>query len=84
MVSRVGRQCAIDVSESVVMTWICLQCSETHEDLPLCYGAEAPQIYRSIPESERAARVELSCDMCVIDRQYFLCRVGSATPFRAL
>jgi hypothetical protein len=74
--------------ESVVLMWTCSQCGETYDDLPLCYGAEAPQIYRSIPESERAARVQLSSDLCVIDRQYFfvqgrLCLPiqGSVDPF---
>ena len=59
------------VSESVGLMWICSQCGEPHDDLPLSFGAEAPQYYASIPEAERGARVELTSDLCIIDKQYY-------------
>jgi hypothetical protein len=62
--------------------WICSQCGETHDDLPLCYGAEAPDLYASIPESERDARAELTSDLCVIDQQYFFVLGRICIPVR--
>ena len=68
--------------------WICSQCGEAHDDLPLSYAAEAPELYASIPEAERDMRTELTSDMCIIDQQYYfvLGRVcipihGSPDPF---
>ncbi|MGO8947527.1 MAG: DUF2199 domain-containing protein [Ktedonobacterales bacterium] len=68
--------------------WTCSKCGETHDDLPLCFGAEAPDLYASIPDAERDARVKLDTDLCVIDQQYFfvLGRIcipmhGSKDPF---
>ena len=64
-------RCAIDLPEEVVPMWKCSQCGETHDDLPLCYGAESPDVYVSIPEAERSARTELNSDLCIIDQQYY-------------
>jgi hypothetical protein len=68
--------------------WTCSQCGEMHDDLPLCYAAEAPDVYASIPEAQRNARAELDSDLCIIDQQYFfvLGRIcipihGSQDPF---
>lgn len=33
----------------------------------MCLGAPAPELWFSVPEAEREARVELSSDQCVID-----------------
>jgi len=68
--------------------WTCSQCGETHDDLPLCYGAEAPELYASIPAAERDVRAELDTDLCIIDQQHFfilgrICIpiIGSKDPF---
>lgn len=37
----------------------------------MCLGAPAPELWFSVPEAEREARVELSSDQCVIDGQHF-------------
>ena len=38
------------------------------------FDAEAPLFYYLIPEHERAARCELSSDVCVVDGKYFFVR----------
>jgi hypothetical protein len=45
--------------------------TEAHDELPMCFGPSAPELWYSIPESERKQRGELSSDQCVIDDQYF-------------
>lgn len=50
--------------------WRCRGCGEVHGELPMHYGAPAPALWFSIPEAERAERVLLSTDMCLIDEQH--------------
>lgn len=49
----------------------CRVCGEVHDGLPLHYGAAAPAVYYSVPEAERAERVLLSSDQCVVDDEHF-------------
>jgi len=51
--------------------YTCRTCGDFHTDLPLCYGAEAPLYWETIPETERSQRGELSSDQCVIDNQHY-------------
>lgn len=52
------------------MRWKCKACGVEHEELPICFGAEAP--WRSlVPENEFAQRVELTEDQCVVDESVF-------------
>jgi hypothetical protein len=53
-------------------TYCCSRCGETHQGLPMSYGASAPALWSMIPPEERAARAELSTDQCIIDGHYFL------------
>ncbi|HEY1374813.1 MAG TPA: DUF2199 domain-containing protein [Candidatus Binatia bacterium] len=53
-------------------TYVCATCGETHQGLPMSYGASAPALWYMIPPEERAARAELSSDQCIIDDHYFL------------
>ena len=55
------------------MSWKCTVCGREHNDLPTCFGIEAP--WRGlVSESEFAQRVELSPDQCVIDGKTFFVR----------
>ena len=55
------------------MTWKCPFCGVEHDELPSCFGIEAP--WRAlVPESEFAQRVELTPDQCVVDEQHFFVR----------
>ena len=49
----------------------CATCGQWHDELPMCFGPSAPDLWFGLPEAERAARAELSSDQCVIDGQYF-------------
>jgi hypothetical protein len=52
--------------------WTCRSCGKVHDDLPLCFSAEAP--WRSfVSEEEFENRVGLTRDQCIIDdKQHFL------------
>ncbi|HEY2148850.1 MAG TPA: DUF2199 domain-containing protein [Pirellulales bacterium] len=55
------------------MKWRCQKCGVEHDDIPLCFGIEAP--WRAIvPEREFAQRVTLSPDQCVVDKEHFFIR----------
>ncbi len=51
--------------------YICSTCGNRHNEMPMCFGSNAPALYHSIPEAERSSRVELTTDQCVIDNQHF-------------
>ena len=49
----------------------CTVCGQHHDELPMCFGANAPELWLSLTEAEREARAELTSDQCVIDGKYF-------------
>lgn len=66
----------------------CATCGEYHDELPLCFGADYPDYYFSVPPLEREERIEYSTDWCVVDEQHFFIRGrieipvhGSDEPF---
>lgn len=60
--------------------WTCSQCGQMHDELPLSFGAEAPDLYFSIPEGERGRRAVLTSDLCVIDKQHFFIKGRVRVP----
>lgn len=55
------------------MPWICPTCGVEHDELPLCYGAEAP--WRElVSEDEFDRRVELTGDQCIVDERIYFIR----------
>lgn len=55
------------------MGWKCPICDAEHEELPTCFGIEAP--WRAlVPEDEFDQRVELTADQCVVDGNTFFVR----------
>jgi hypothetical protein len=52
----------------------CATCGQYHDELPLCFGAEVPDFYYSVPPAAREARIEISADWCVIDNAHFFVR----------
>ena len=55
------------------MTWTCPICHAAHDELPLCFGIEAP--WRAlVPEAEFTQRVELNKDLCMVDERVFFVR----------
>lgn len=63
------------------MPWRCEICGETHDELPLVFGAEAPW-WLFVPDEEFAQRVELEHSLCVVDQQYFFARGHIQIPIR--
>lgn len=49
----------------------CATCGQFHDELPVVWGAPAPELWFSLPESERAERADLSSDQCIIDGEHF-------------
>jgi hypothetical protein len=55
------------------MSWQCAICSKSHDEIPICFGIEAP--WRAlVPEDEFEQRVQLNLDQCVVDEQAFFIR----------
>ncbi|WP_395010005.1 DUF2199 domain-containing protein [Undibacterium sp.] len=52
-------------------SFLCNTCGKQHDELPMCFGPSAPDLWFSIPEAEREDRSELSSDQCVIDDKHF-------------
>ena len=56
------------------MSFTCRTCEVEQDELPLCFGADAPATWDALPESERSKRSRLTDDVCEIDGQHFFIR----------
>jgi hypothetical protein len=55
------------------MAYKCSVCNELHGDLP-DIGADRPDVWWSVPEEERARRLVLTSDTCILDETNFFIR----------
>lgn len=55
------------------MPYRCATCGQSHDELP-DLGAQYPDLWYAIPETERASRMELTSDTCIVDDDTFLIR----------
>jgi hypothetical protein len=55
------------------MSYRCSVCGDVHDDLP-DLGSDRPDMWWGIPEDERAERIVLTSDTCVIDDEEFFIR----------
>ena len=55
------------------MSWTCPVCHGKHDEIPTCFGIEAPW-QALVPEPEFTKRVELTADLCVVDETVFFVR----------
>jgi hypothetical protein len=55
------------------MSYRCSVCGKTHDDIPHI-GTDRPDQWWGVPEDERAERVDLTPDTCVIDNEDFFIR----------
>ena len=63
------------------MSWKCEICGIEHQDIPSCFGVEAP--WRGlVPDHEFDARVELTADQCVVDEKIFFIRGHIEIPIQ--
>ncbi len=55
------------------MAWKCPECGSESDELPICFGIDAP--WRAlVPEAEFEQRVVLSKDQCIVDEKTFFIR----------
>jgi hypothetical protein len=55
------------------LKWKCPTCGQSHDDIPTCFGIEAP--WRAfVSEAEFEQRVELTQSLCTIDDEHFFIR----------
>jgi len=52
----------------------CATCGRVHDDLPLSFAAEVPDMYANMKREERDARTIIGSDQCVIDQKWFFIR----------
>jgi hypothetical protein len=55
------------------MSWKCKTCGLEHDELPLCFGFDAPWPML-VPEDEFDRRVELTSDLCIVDGSTYFIR----------
>lgn len=58
----------------------CSCCGQVYDKLPLCFGADYPDYYFSVPAEEREKRIELKESLCVVDEQHFFHRGRLTIP----
>ncbi len=58
----------------------CSCCGQIYDELPLCFGADFPNFYYSIPVEQRAQRTEKTESLCVIDEKHFFVRGRLTIP----
>ncbi len=63
------------------MTYVCRECGARHDERPTSFIADLPAVVADLSDSERAARVELSPEQCVLDHQHFFIRGNLDVPF---
>lgn len=65
----------------MLVSYVCSRCGEVHET-PLSFAFEAPVYWYGIPEDERARRVVLDEELCVIDTKYFFIKGRICLPIQ--
>jgi len=61
-------------------SYTCSCCGKIYDSVPLCFGADFPYYYLSIPTHEITARVEITESLCVIDESHFFHRGRITIP----
>ena len=54
--------------------FVCRTCGQTHEETPLSFAADFPDMYANLPEPERGGRATVSSDQCIVDEACFFIR----------
>jgi hypothetical protein len=62
--------------------FICRTCGQTHEEVPLSFAADFPDMYANMPEADRSARALISSDQCIVDETWFFIRGCLEIPVR--
>lgn len=67
-------------NENKKQNYKCNCCGKEYDVLPLCFGADFPEYYFSIPQHEREKRIELKESLCVVDEKYYFHRGRLTIP----
>ena len=55
------------------LAYTCHVCGERHDDVPMSFAADYPDMYAGLSKAERDARAVIGSDQCIIDNTlYFL------------
>jgi hypothetical protein len=55
-------------------SYTCATCGRVHDDIPLSFAAEFPDMYANMGRDERDARAVIGSDQCVVDQKWFFIR----------
>lgn len=66
--------------DNAKLTYKCSCCGQVYDDLPLCFGADYPDYYFSVPPDERESRIELKESLCIVDEKHFFHRGRLTIP----
>jgi len=58
----------------------CATCGAEHAERPTCFIFPFPFVVARLSDEERAARVELSDEQCILDGQHFFLRANLDLP----
>jgi hypothetical protein len=64
------------------MGYECSCCGVWHEERPTAFGADMPLVVAQLTDDERAARVALSSDQCILDEEHFFILGNLDIPVR--
>jgi hypothetical protein len=69
-------------------TWKCSVCGNVHENVPISFAADFPDMYANMDRDLRDTRAVIGSDQCIIDQKWFFIRgclevpiIGSQDPF---
>ena len=62
--------------------FVCDICGKFHAELPLDLAYQRPADYFKVPEGERATRIKINDDVCIVDGKEFYIRGVLALPIR--
>jgi len=55
-------------------SFVCHICNQSHEGIPLSFGADYPDMYANMPDAEHSTRALITSDQCIIDDTWFFVR----------
>jgi hypothetical protein len=54
------------------MTYVCHECGQSHEGIPLSFAADFPDQYANMPLEDRDNRSIIASDQCIIDSVFYV------------
>ena len=54
--------------------YTCNVCGRSHDDVPMSFAADYPDMYANMTGAERTARATIGSDQCIVDRKWYFLR----------